>query len=180
MKILLLIFALTLFSTACSQEAANTNTSANVKASPTPTPTEEERAEQQKLAAEEKQKAIDEFVVKHYKGWKLEGLSGYLGECEEDSDDICDLLLSKGQEDKVVSVKIKHFTDQNGQSHLFVFEARLIDLSKAKIERLKEQEKDRTLENLTADEISESLKQDIIDNDAEEQAQRDYEPPDPY
>lgn len=164
MKLFLIIFIL-VFISACDGSAAenNQNVWAIPSPSPTPTITQEEKEESEKRerqSADEKQKAINDFIANNYKGWQYKGMSNDNGECEEYTNQICDLLLSKGQEEKVVGVMFKRFTTQDGTSRLIVYEARTIDLSKARIESIKE----NYLDNLTTDEVPEDLRDAIIES----------------
>lgn len=179
---ILLILFISLF-TACDSDTANSNENTNSKPSPSPTPTKEEREQKEKAVEAEKEKAVDEFILKSYKGWQLKGVGGGIESCDEDSTEPCNLLLNNGKENKVVAVMVKRFTNQNGQSYLYVFEARSIDLSKAKLEKIKEQEKDETLASLTTDDVSTDLKQEIVQAADEERAEMEREsadPPDNY
>lgn len=164
------MFSLVIFG--CSSPDQNTNSNANNSTKPSPSPqpttTNEEKAKQQKEADEEKQKAINEFIAKNYKGWRLDGISEGFFDCEEFSSDPCSLLISNGKQEKVISVILKRFTNLNGASRLVVYEARPIDLSQAKIERIKEVEKEAVLENLTTDDLSDSLKEAIAQEIREE------------
>jgi hypothetical protein len=148
MKVFFAVLFLSLLC-ACS---ASTSETAN-KPTPTPTPTKEEIAQQKADTEKAKATAITTFVETQYKGWAMQGIAAedsFLLQlpvtCEESK--ICDLHLVKGEENKVVSVLLKHFFKTDGSDYWFVFEARSIDIEKAKIEQIKEREKDTVLENL--------------------------------
>ena len=148
MKLLSIFFILVFTFTACAPTATENKNQNTISATPSPSPlptiSAEEKAKQEKEDVDERQKAIRDFVATSHTGWKLEGVPDDFEDCEEYSNAICDLLLSKGQQKKVIAVKLKRFIGQDGISRLIVFEARPIDLSQAKIERIRE----ITLENL--------------------------------
>jgi hypothetical protein len=121
-------------------------------------------------------KAIDTFLTKNFYGFKIQGMS-YL-DCEEYNEP-CDLQISKGKTEKVITVIVKEFHRANGTSYLFVNEARQVDLTNTKIEEIQESERKSTLENLTTEDINDDLKQAIYEElrDAYDEPP-EYEPPD--
>lgn len=171
-KTLLVLLCLSLVG--CAQSAArngNANQNLNVKTSPSPalTPTDTEKAATHKEADQEKQKAINDFIAKNYKDWQYKGISDN-DNCDEFSSDPCDLLIQKGDAQKVVAVMFKRFTELDGKTRLVVFEARPIDLSQSKIKRIKQ----TIRENLDEDDC-----QSFIDD---ARSETDYPEPDnePY
>jgi hypothetical protein len=192
MKILKIFLLALLLVPACSNNSANTNASnkgsanGNVKTSPSPAPTlskeESDKKDDQEKA--ERAKAINEFLAKNYPGWKLQGVSAEMGDCRDYSDEPCNLHLTKNGKDKIIGVFIKRFKTEKGEEYWTVYEARPIDLAQAKIEEIKQREKESVLENLTTDDIDDSLKQIIYEEMREEYldlaSEQDYEPADPY
>ena len=161
MKTVSIIFIFSILLVGCESQAANMNlTSTQPSPSPMPTISKEEAEKESKESREEVQKAINEFIAKNYKGWQFQSWSNVLGQCNEYSNEICDLLLTKGSQEKIVAVKFKRFTTETGKARLIVFEARPIDLSKAKIELIKE----NYLDNLQVDEVPYDLKNAIIES----------------
>jgi len=138
MKKLLLTFVLTFFLLISCKENYTGNDSNFAKSSPTASPDKAEIERKNKEEEIERQKAVESFVSKNYKGWILKGTANEYSDCEESDSNPCDLLLEKGEEQKVVPVMIKRFTNANGESRLVVFEARPVDLTLAKIRRIKE------------------------------------------
>lgn len=167
-----------MFFAACTGSASNTNANLANKPkeepSPKPTMTEADKEKQRENEKAEREKAIKDFVAKTYPGWQLKGISNEWGECEGISTDHCNILLINGQKEKVVAVMIKKFVSPDGKEYQVVFEARPIDLSKAKIEILKQRERSYVLENLTVDDCSE-----VIDDMRAESYIDDREPYDP-
>lgn len=165
MRSLLLFFIISstsLFVACVNQPATNQNTNTANAKSPTPSPTvsdEQKKVEEEKSKVELK-KAIDEFITKNYKGWKIKAISDEYS-CYEGSDSSCDLLLTKGEQEKVIPVTIRRFENDKGETFLVVFEARAIDLAQLKIKEIRENERKATLENLTVDDISDDLKTEI-------------------
>ncbi len=156
MKSVIVIF-ICIFITACSQNAEQNSNQTNVAtASPSPKPTvsKEETDKENQALLDERLKAVNDFIAKNYKGWQFAGFGDALGVCVADIDYICDLLLTKGQLEKVVPVKMKHFSVSGDDARLVVYEARQIDLSKIKIEQIKERERQTTIENLDFDDCS--------------------------
>jgi hypothetical protein len=181
-----LLLSLTVFSfvllLACEGQTTANQTSNPANKIPTPSPTvsaEERKAEEEKAAAEI-DKAIKEFITKNYKGWKFKAISDEYS-CYEGSESPCDLLLTKNGLDKVISVMIKRFEDENGKAFLVVFEARAIDLIQLKINGIKDTERQTTLENLTIDDVPDDLRTEIYleERDALGSIQDDIEPYDP-
>lgn len=149
----------------CGNQTSNTTANSNIAAtSPTPlvspTKTEEEQEKAKKERDDEIQISINDFIAKNYKGWQYEGISNGAGECEEYSPYVCDLLLSNGRQEKVVAVKFKRFFSNDGESRLVVYEARQIDLTKAKIEEIKQS----AIDNLDIEQISDEMKDAIVEN----------------
>lgn len=174
MRILPIILLFALLASACSTaETANTTTiaavSPTVSPSPSPKPTisKEESKKQAKEADDKKQQAINEFITKNHRGWQLKGISTENGECEEYSDEPCNLLLVRGEREKVVAVMMKRFAAPDGKSYLVVYEVRQIDLAQTKIEQIRESEKQITLENLEFDDVSDDLREEIYDAERE-------------
>ncbi len=165
MKLYLFTILILIELSACSQNTSqntqNDTQNANLKPSPSPSATisKEEAERNAKESRDEKLKAIHQFIASHYKGWKYAGIANDEGYCEEYTMQACNLLLSKGAEEKVVAVLFKRFEDANGKKRLVVFEMRSIDLAQAKIEDIKEWERESVLENLEYDDC-ESVCQD--------------------
>ena len=127
-----LTILLILFIGGCSQSPENVSAvNTNIKATPLPTISKEEKAKQE---ANERTQAINNFLAKHHRGWQYGGISNELAECEDFLDEICNVLITRGDAERVIPVKIKRFTDTENNSRLVVFEARPIDLKKAQID----------------------------------------------
>jgi hypothetical protein len=156
MKIYLSISLICLSLTACAQRTAqneNAGKNANIATpSASPTPTKAEIAKQikeaVKEAVDERQRAINDFIAKNYKGWQYKGIDQDIYACDESSDEPCNLLLEKGKQEKVITVMFRRFSSADGTVRLVVFEARPIDLSRLKIEKIKEVERQSVLDNL--------------------------------
>jgi hypothetical protein len=158
---LLIILVLTCSFAACSNQAENLNVNVNKQITPTPSPiiSDAERKRSEELSKKEFQDSINTFLSKNYKGWQFKAISDPYGECEDSSgysERPCDLLISNGNQEKVITVKIKRFKFTDGTEKLIVYEPKAIDIVKAKI-------KESILENLTPDEISDSVRDEIIE-----------------
>ncbi|HQU86462.1 MAG TPA: hypothetical protein PKY59_25250, partial [Pyrinomonadaceae bacterium] len=169
---LIIILAASLLFTACDGNNANTNTNANAsntdKAANTNTSKSKEEierdAEKEKAQIDE---AVSKFLKTSYSNWKLEGTAGDLSTCSMGLGEICELHISKNGQNKVVPVLIKKFTNQKQEEYYLVYEARPVDLGKAKLDRIRETEREETLGNLTSDDISDDLKQTIYEEESE-------------
>lgn len=160
---LLSLLVISIFMTACSQNAAQNSNQTNVAAaSPSPKPTvskeEADKEAEQETAAQKT--AISDFIAKNHKGWKLEGVAsgGYSDECGEDTP--CELDLVSGSQNKTVTVVLKRFYKSDGTSYWLVREARQIDLTKAKIEEIKQS----AIENIDIVQISDEMKDAIVES----------------
>lgn len=144
-----------------TETASNSN---SAKPSPKPTLSDEERDRERKEINAAQFKAIDEFIIANHKGWSLQGIAGdsYSSECEEDEP--CDLNLANNTKSKVVTVILKHFYRKDGSKYWLVREARSFDLSKAKIAQIKQSAIESAIENLSIEDVSENLKDEIIQN----------------
>ncbi len=159
MKLLTIILFVVFISACDANPALNTQNTVVVKPTPAATISKEETAKRDKADSDEREKAINDFVAKNYKGWKVEGIATeyFDGQCEEDSP--CDLHLINGSQNKVTTVILKQFHKTDGTSYWFVREARQIDLAKLKIEAIKRNYRD----NLTTDDISDDLRDAILE-----------------
>jgi hypothetical protein len=139
------------------------------ESSPTPQKTEKEKKEEEQQKAkqkttDERENAISTFITQNYKGWNLEGIQGVNGDCDEDSPEIpCDLHLKKDNQNKVVTVFIKEFTKTDGTTYWFVYEARPLDLSRLKLEKIKEGAGESAIENYK--EENENFAEESQDNE---------------
>lgn len=154
-----------IFSIGCSPPTSSNDTNSNVaqnSKTPTPSPTisNEEREKAAIESEKEKKAAINDFLQKNFPNWKFIAMSNSMGECDEYSNEPCDLLIKKGNQEKVVAVMFKQFKFEDGSEKLIVFEARPIDLSQAKIEKIKNETKD----NLTIDDIPDYFRQEIVES----------------
>lgn len=125
----------------------------------------------------EQNKAIEDFIHQKYKGWTLQGIEHSFGiECKQFNSP-CDLHLSNGKQSKVVSIMIKEFQHPDGTSYWLVYEARMIDLARARIEEFKESGeetgRENALDNLTYEDC-----EGVIDAERDAADGRDY--PDSY
>lgn len=137
---------------ACAAPTARLNTNSavvNTKPSPELTLSEKERRDRDEKLVAERDRAIADFLAKTFPGWSLKGISEDELDCDELSDDPCDLLLTNGKKDKVIAVLFRRFILPGGQKVLVAFEARVTDLSLVEINKLKSNEKSRVLENLS-------------------------------
>lgn len=185
---LIIIIALSLFFTACAGNNANTNASANVSNTNKTANTNTSKSKEEVERDAEKEKAqideaISKFLKTNYPNWKLEGTAGDLATCSMGLNDICNLHLSNNGQNKIVPVLIKKFTNQKQEEYFLVYEARPVDLGKAKLDRIRETEREDVLENLTSDDLSDELKQAIYEEEnqvlaelAAETDQGDYDP----
>ncbi len=154
MRIIVLIFLSTAILSACG-DSVTTNTNGNVEpsppvtASPTPPSITAPVVYENDLNA-----AVQTFVHKKYPSWKLEGKASILNDAEDyynfERGGSLEILLTRGADEKIVSVTAKRFERDNGNLYWVVFETRAIDLLRMKLENLKEREHKRTLENLDA------------------------------
>ena len=166
MKIIFFLLSSALLINSCSSNNQNANVArnANSVASPSPEPTlsEKEKEKERQNIKNSQLQAINSYIDTNYKGWKLNGVSGdgYSPDC--DQNDPCDLHLVSSTKSKVVTVILKQFYKPDGKSYWFVREAQTFDLSEAKIKELKESAKQEGFDELTADTISDDLKDEII------------------
>jgi len=130
------------------------------ESSPTPQKTEKEKKEEEQQKAkqkttDERENAIGTFLAENYKGWNLEGIKGVNGDCDEDnSNEPCDLHLKKDNQNKVVAVFVKEFTKTDGTTYWLVYEARPLDLSRLKLEKIKEVAGESAIENFKEEQES--------------------------
>lgn len=135
---------------ACNESPAisgkvNQNT-ANTKPSVSPTP-----SATPEIVDNDVKSAVRDFIAKHYDGWTPQGI---VRDCFE-YDEPCELHLTKGKNEKVVTLIAKKFGKENGHFYWLVYEASKQDLAKAKINKIKEQTRQETLDNLSRNECAE-------------------------
>ena len=176
MRLVLLSICVFLFlgcSTNSSPNVEGNKPKAVTSPSREPTPSQEER--EKKLSTEriERSNAVDAYIAKNHVGWKLEGVSGELvGGCEPGTP--CDLHLTRAGQSKVVSVVLKRFQKTDGTAYWLVFDSRTIDLAKARIEAIKDEERAEVLDNLSADDCQNWIDRTIEDRNPD----NDYAPGD--
>jgi hypothetical protein len=125
--LLSVLFALIVINmTACSDSNPASNANADERKA---------KEEQDKQA---RNKSIADFVATNYKGFEIKGTAGG-GENEACGDgELCELHLVKGDENKVITVVVKKFQQNDGTSYWFVYEPTKLDLSQLRINALKE------------------------------------------
>lgn len=179
MKSVIVIFTC-IFITACGQNATQNSNQTNVVAtsspSPKPTVSKEEENKKYEITKSEQKAAVADFIVVNQKGWKIQGIStgGYSDECNEDTP--CELHLTNGAQSKFVTIILKRFYKADGTDYWLVREARQMDLSKAKIEEIKE----TAIQNIDIVQVSDEMKDAIVEKYQEENSTDiDYSEPGP-
>lgn len=112
-----------------------------------PTPSEDEQKKISDARNAERIKALDEFIVATYPGWRIEGMSDSVLDCDLEP---CDVKITKGKKNKVLSILIREFRRSDGTSFWSAFEARWIDMASAKIRAIKSVQADQTRESVLA------------------------------
>ena len=164
----------------CSASNSNQNATTPLPTpspSPSPTPTEEERAIIRENNEKERRKALEDYLSKEYAGWKSVGVSEDSADLDCTPDYPCTIHLSKGKDNKVLTLLIKQFVRTDGTTYLLVYPATSIDILKGRLESIKrserEIEREETLASLTFDDC-----ETVINDTRDESYERDYEPPD--
>jgi hypothetical protein len=170
------------FATACGTgpvtTSANTNTVVKAPGKPTNANTVDEAKktqEDEKTAEDNKarNKAVDDFVLQHYKGWTIQGFEYTFGiDCKMYAGP-CDLHLTNGKQTKVIAIVIKEFAHPDGSVYWLAFEARSVDLSQNRINEIKGTQEDETREQVLAN-LDYDDCQSVIDAMADEYDGRDF------
>lgn len=160
-----------------SPSAVNANNAAAKDAKPSPTTSKEEKDKEDKAyeerVASEQKKALSDFVQTHYRSWTLVGKESGTADCDVGAP--CDLHLVNGSRTQVVSVIIRQFEKENGDTYWLVFEARPLDLAMARIEEIKSVEQDATRERVLA-----TLKFEDCETVIEQEREGSYDMRDEY
>jgi len=118
-----------------------------------------------------KSKAVQEFIAREYPGWELYGVSSeFLEGCEEN--EACHLDLVKGKTHKIITVVLRRYFRPDGTNYFLLSEARATDLARWRKERIRQ----AVIDDLSVDDVSDSLREAIIDDYRSELAEAAWEP----
>ena len=97
----------------------------------------EQRKAESERTKQERRKALSEFVDKSYRGYQIKGVAGDSPDDSCGDGETCQVHLVKSEENKIITVVIKKFQQDDGTDYWFVYEPTKLELSRIRIRKLK-------------------------------------------